>query len=264
MKKFILFSFGFCSSLVIPNAYSKNITIFTVSLPQSGTNLLAKCVEDITQKLHTSSSNLLVIKSHTLKKLTHKQFYVTHAPCVPSNLKEFNTLKIKGIFIYRDPRDHIVSSAYWIKKHPTYWPHLKDHTIDELISKLIKEYNTVLPLPSFPQFNSISNVYKLYLPWQFQPFIYTTTFERLVGSHGGGSKRKQLKEIKNIACHLEIKLSTQQVEKIAEQLFGNTSTFRKGKIGSWKEHFTKQHKEDFKKIAGEILIELNYERDFNW
>jgi hypothetical protein len=39
---------------------------------------------------------------------------------------------------------------------------------------------------------------------------------------------------------------------------------RKGKVGDWKNFFTEKHKEIFKEIAGETLIELGYEKDFNW
>ncbi len=41
-------------------------------------------------------------------------------------------------------------------------------------------------------------------------------------------------------------------------------TFRKGKIGGWRESFTDEHKHLFKEIAGDLLIRLGYEADFDW
>ena len=38
----------------------------------------------------------------------------------------------------------------------------------------------------------------------------------------------------------------------------------KGSIGEWKKMFNQSHKEEFKKVAGSILIDLRYERDLNW
>jgi len=35
-------------------------------------------------------------------------------------------------------------------------------------------------------------------------------------------------------------------------------------IGDWRNHFTEQHKEAFKNLAGTELVELGYERDQNW
>lgn len=41
-------------------------------------------------------------------------------------------------------------------------------------------------------------------------------------------------------------------------------TFRKGQTGGWKKHFTSDQKKLFKKVAGQLLIDLGYEKDFNW
>lgn len=40
--------------------------------------------------------------------------------------------------------------------------------------------------------------------------------------------------------------------------------FRKGAIGDWQNHFSEEHKQLFKSIAGEQLINLGYEKDKNW
>jgi hypothetical protein len=44
----------------------------------------------------------------------------------------------------------------------------------------------------------------------------------------------------------------------------STSFFRKGIAGDWRNVFTKQHKAIFKEYAGELLVELGYERDNDW
>jgi hypothetical protein len=43
-----------------------------------------------------------------------------------------------------------------------------------------------------------------------------------------------------------------------------TSFFRKGIAGDWKNVFTEQDKRDFKTVAGDLLIEIGYEKDKNW
>jgi len=40
--------------------------------------------------------------------------------------------------------------------------------------------------------------------------------------------------------------------------------FRKGKIGDWRNHFTKKHVKIFKEIAGDVLIQLGYEKGYEW
>lgn len=42
------------------------------------------------------------------------------------------------------------------------------------------------------------------------------------------------------------------------------SFFRKGVAGDWKNVFTERDKQDFKAVAGDLLIELGYEEDSDW
>ena len=41
-------------------------------------------------------------------------------------------------------------------------------------------------------------------------------------------------------------------------------TFRSGKTGEWNQYFKDEHKELFKEVAGDLLINLGYEKDKNW
>ncbi len=110
----------------------------------------------------------------------------------------------------------------------------------------------------------ISSFYNLFLPWQLVPNIYTTTFEKLVGPQGGGTLEEQLNEIIAIANHMGTKMDQTQALEISNNLFGESITFREGKIGSWKKYFLERHKDAFKKVAGQLLIDLGYEKNLNW
>jgi hypothetical protein len=41
-------------------------------------------------------------------------------------------------------------------------------------------------------------------------------------------------------------------------------TFRSGKTGGWREHFTDEHKKLFKEVAGDLLVKLRYEKTNDW
>jgi hypothetical protein len=41
-------------------------------------------------------------------------------------------------------------------------------------------------------------------------------------------------------------------------------TFRSGKTGGWRGHFTDQHKKLFKDVAGDLLVRLGYEENNDW
>jgi hypothetical protein len=90
-------------------------------------------------------------------------------------------------------------------------------------------------------------------------------FEDLVGDLGGGSKKAQYQLIKHLAGHLRLTLRMSDIERIAEASYSSRSpTFRKGQMGTWKAELTAEHKEAFKNIAGDLLIDLGYEQDLSW
>ena len=45
---------------------------------------------------------------------------------------------------------------------------------------------------------------------------------------------------------------------------GRSRTFRSGKAGGWREHFTPEHKRLFLDVAGDLLVQLGYEKNDNW
>jgi hypothetical protein len=45
---------------------------------------------------------------------------------------------------------------------------------------------------------------------------------------------------------------------------GRSRTFRSGKAGGWREHFTPEHKQLFLDVSGDLLVQLGYEKNDNW
>jgi hypothetical protein len=45
---------------------------------------------------------------------------------------------------------------------------------------------------------------------------------------------------------------------------GKSHTFRSGKTGGWREHFTGEHRQLFKDVAGDLLVRLGYEKNNDW
>jgi hypothetical protein len=44
----------------------------------------------------------------------------------------------------------------------------------------------------------------------------------------------------------------------------NGVTFRAGRIGDWRSHFSAKAADNFKRLAGDLLVDLEYEHDLNW
>ena len=62
--------------------------------------------------------------------------------------------------------------------------------------------------------------------------VLVVRFEDLVGMAGGGDKELQLKSIAELADWAG--LSEFNLAQVADELFGGTHTFRRGKIGQWR------------------------------
>jgi hypothetical protein len=88
---------------------------------------------------------------------------------------------------------------------------------------------------------------------------------------------KPVSVFSEVAKHFRLDSSSGVVERIVEEnsfrrlskgrVRGEEKTdsfFRKGIIGDWRNHFTTELREIYKREIGEFLIEFGYEKDFSW
>jgi len=232
------------------NQKELNNGIFITTLMKCGTYLLYKCVcllKDDKNAVTVCAKN--IPQALSFLKGRKDRILLWHMPfCPDAQLFELNN--IRGLFIYRDPRDRIISAAYFVD-HPGahYYPELKKLSLDERIFRFIKV---------------VKRDYSHFIPWKECSFVYSTKFEDLVGPYGNGNLVAQIREITNIAEQIGItNLSEEKILDVANRLFGKW-TFRAGQVGAWKSHFNDEHKKAFKEIAGQLLIDLGYEKDLDW
>jgi hypothetical protein len=219
--------------------------IYVNSIPRCGTHLLTYVVELMTGlKKHNTMGD--VITGNKLPKLATHEFPYFHVHYSAPAANFFARNNYRGLFIYRDPRDEVVSYTYWRFVRYSWKDRMNfPQVMNQLIDSVAKRYNA-------------------FLPWLKDPRFYSLRFENLVGQQGGGSRQAQVREIRNIAKHIGFKITPAIINNICKKAFGQGGTFREGKIGSWREHFTEAQKNRFKKVAGKLLIELGYEKDLNW
>ncbi len=92
--------------------------------------------------------------------------------------------------------------------------------------------------------------------------FHLVRFEELVQSKS--------KEIKRLTAYLKLSLNQKGVSKLVSETsrtrMARTSPkhFRKGQSGDWRNYFSSEHKRIFKRVAGDELVELGYERDLDW
>ena len=122
-----------------------------------------------------------------------------------------------------------------------------------------------IPASSFhPRMANIRERLKGIIAWKNYTSAYTTHFERLIGPQGNGSQNAQVTELGKIAEHLDLPLSSEGLSTIANSVYGGTRTFRQGISGRWQKDFNSQHRKACKELIGDCLIELGYEKDFDW
>ena len=253
------------------------------SYPKSGTHLLyqilyslsgLKVWDDIVSVqalcgiMNTSSHIRWKIGSAPSNSIVRS--HLMYCDEVKEILQEFNC---KVIFIYRDLRDVAVSHARWVTKEKRIFLHqhyLNLNNFDEQLMCSIKGVPLGTPFGSNVSQPDIGQDFLRWRGWIDDPTALAVKFEDLVGVRGNGSETTRLQTIEKIINYLGINLSSAEIEtQFASEVMNpqESHTFRKGgkgSIGGWKSLFKEGHKQVFKQVAGNLLIELGYEKDFNW
>jgi sulfotransferase 6B1 len=244
------------------------------SLPKAGTHLLTALLAELPD-MRFSGEHLTAFDlqedgefhaarlEKRLGRVRDGQYVSAHLPAWPEVFSTVERHGYRSVFIVRDPRDTVVSDVFYIlgfRRHPL---HQRLHAIPTMEERLMV---AIRGLPDehrgVPLLESMAARLEAYRGWLSGPSTQVVRFEDLVGSRGGGDDAKQLAEIQAIAEHVGRPLTDEQVQSVATRVWSpRSSTFRRGAIGDWRNHFTSQHVDAVKETAGQHLIELGYERD---
>ncbi|MED1203464.1 sulfotransferase domain-containing protein [Heyndrickxia acidicola] len=241
---------------------------FFNSIPKSGTHLVKQLLLGIPGIQNDELKGLYGELSYNndavewLTNLKTNEFLNGHIFFSDEWTELLNKCSLKQIFLYRDPRDVVVSMAYFI-------PTLPEHDLYELFtsSDMTHKKRIMLLIQGIETHSQpdIGEWFDSFLKWSNHPSVLSLSFEEFVTSHSSclASTQEMARFI------TEDKLPPDELEQLAlimmENLHPQSSpTFRKGKIGGWKDEFTNELKEAFKLTAGDVLISLGYEKDLNW
>jgi hypothetical protein len=199
-----------------------------------------------------------------LQRIRRGHYAQAHTRCSDQLVALLTELRMKTLLILRDPRDVVVSHANYVankERHVLFDFYQPLSDSERIMTSIVGLEQSA---PSAPMLLNVADRYQSLLPWLEKALNYTTFFEELVGPQGGGSREAQIQELTNIAQHLGIRHGPGEIQRVADDLFGGTSTFRKGSIGNWRGRLSDEHKCVFKEIAGQLLIDLGYEQDMDW
>ena len=176
-------------------------------------------------------------------------------------LKRVGAPAFTPYFIFRDPRDVVVSHVFYVTDmearhvHHDYYQSLPDFNARLSVSILGRPNTNV-------EFPNIADRFAPYLGWLDEPSVLKIHFEDLVN--------ERVTTLNCIIDHFLARVPLQTPRQlILESLEASINpkrspTFRSGKTGEWGKYFTEAHKQTFKDIAGDLLVRLGYEKDNNW
>lgn len=253
--------------------------LLITSVPKSGTHLLRSVLDELISPswIHNQEGHAILSGNIVNQLVNDDKTLFSHVYADEQTVRTVEDNGLAVIFILRDPRDQVNSMANWVKNDPTKFADYgvyRTKSVNELIFDLI-QLDDASVLYHFlrrnqqdqevlRQVKGLNELYDLYTPWLNNPRVCTVRFEKLVGPKGGGTKEEQYAEIAKIAQYLGLSVDQNKIEQVANKAFGKGYSFHQGKIGSWHESFTEEHKDAFKQVAGQLLVDLGYEQDLNW
>ena len=110
---------------------------------------------------------------------------------------------------------------------------------------------------------SVKQRYAGVFEWLEQPNVLCIRFEDLINQRDT-TLDAMLDEVESTGYR--IPTPRQKALSILVEAIQPTKshTFRSGKTGGWREHFTEGHKNLFKEVAGDLLVKLGYEKNNDW
>lgn len=166
-------------------------------------------------------------------------------------------------FIYRDPRDVVVSHVFYVTDMNNHHVH-HDYYVNQLRDFDQRLTVSINGRPELEHpFPDIRARFEPYLPWLELPQVLPLRYEDLIAElhvNLGAVFDHALKRGLVYSGEREAALAALAAAVQPER----SPTFRSGKSGGWREHFSEAHKALFKEVSGDLLVRLGYEQNQNW
>lgn len=214
--------------------------------------------------------NLEVFRE-ALSRLRMGDFLRGHAGYTDDIHDALYELGIGTVFIYRDLRDVAVSQMFHIMN--TNSKKFKGEGKDAFRALPTNEDRLCAVIEGFQVYAPLFERWEMYAPWLDADWVLKVTFEQMV-NNAKPTVTLLIRYLYGVAARNQGFSGAEVRPGVIEQMALNaitmgrqtdrSPTFRKGKTGGWKKHFTPKVKACFKAHAGDWLIRLGYEQDNNW
>ncbi|HUE99165.1 MAG TPA: hypothetical protein VMN99_07905 [Anaerolineales bacterium] len=250
--------------------------IFGNSKPKSGSHLLLQILNGFTQIMpykYVEAEPVRTIKKNgerrkadqILSDLLHLPSGVIgwgYVEASPENVAFLCKPHRVNYFIYRDPRDMLVSQVFFATDmHEEHGMHEHYKSLPDLGERL-KIAITGIDHDGLYMVN-VKQRYAGVFEWLEQSHVMCIRFEDFINDRAA-ILDAMLDEVESTGYKIPTPRE-KALSLLAEAIQPKKSrTFRSGKTGAWREHFTNEHKELFKDLAGDLLVKLGYEKTNDW
>jgi len=247
-----------------------------ISFPKSGTHLLDQIllgfaqVAPFSRRLHsfyaeyegaTGRKRSAAETAAWLETLRPLDVTSAHLFASPEALARVIAPTFLPYFIFRDPRDVVVSHVFYVTEmeknhvHHAYYQSLPDFDA-RLKASILGIPNSAVDFPD------ITARFAPYLGWLNFPQVLPIHFEDLVNDRPAALNRI----LDHFLARVPLTVPRETILSALEAAINpqKSPTFRSGKTGEWKKHFAAEHKAIFKEVAGDLLVKLGYEKNKNW
>jgi hypothetical protein len=250
--------------------------IFGNSKPKSGSHLLLQILNGFTQIMpyrYVNADPIRTIKKEgsrktdeeildELKAIPRDVIGWGYVEATPENVSLLCQPEHVNYFIYRDPRDMLVSQVFFATDMQ------EEHGMHEYYNSLpdfgerLKIAITGIDRNGLYMVN-VKQRYDGVFQWLAQKNVMCIRFEDLINNRET-TLHAMLDEVEKTGYKIPTprqKALSILVEAIQPK---KSHTFRAGKTGGWKQYFSDEHKKLFRDVAGDLLINLGYEKNQDW
>ena len=250
--------------------------IFGNAKPKSGSHLLLQILNGFTQIMpyrYVDAEPIRTIKKDggrrtadeilvDLKNIPQGVIGWGYVDATPENASFLTETGRVNYFIYRDPRDMLVSQVFFATDmHKGHGMHEYYNSLPDFGERL-KVAITGIDKDGLKMV-SVRQRYEGVFRWLEQKNVMCIRFEDLIDNRDA-TLLSMLDEVEK-AGYVIPTPRKQALSVLVEAIRPKKShTFRSGKTGGWKEYFTDEHKILFKDVAGDLLVKLGYEENNDW
>lgn len=181
----------------------------------------------------------------------------------PEVVAEVCTPKFIPFIIFSDPRDIVISHVFHFNLAAAGTAGGQEHR--ENLSSFDERLKiSILGRPDDKnEFPNIARRFELYQGWMDRPQVLVLRYEDFILERHATLGRVVDHFLKRVDT---LPLNRDQIIAALEANIDShpTSATRPGRIGEWQKYFKPEHKQMFKDVAGDLLVQLGYEKDKNW